>query len=156
MELLRIFRSKAHNYFGHYGKPAGTNPVEELSETSLAAGGGVPGDRFKQQVTFFAEETWLRLRAEIAPPGGERGPDVFRRNLLVRGADLNALVGREFQVQGLRFRGVEYCKPCFWMDQAFAPGTLDALNRWRAGGLRAEVLSGGTLRAAGQTAESRA
>lgn len=147
MELLKIFRSAGHIYFGHFGKPAGTTPVEELSAADLAPGGGIPGDRFKRQVTFFAEETWLRLRRELAPHG-YAGPEVFRRNLLVRGADLNALVGKEFELQGLRFRGLEYCKPCFWMDQAFAPGTLDALNAWRAGGLRAAVLTAGRLRAA--------
>ena len=43
------------------------------------------------------------------------------------------------------FEGAEYCKPCFWMDQAFAPGTLRWLQEWNAGGLRARVLQGGTL-----------
>jgi MOSC domain-containing protein YiiM len=156
MELLRIFRSRSHNYFGHYGQPPGTHPVEELTEAALAPGTGIPGDRFPRQVTFFAEETWLRLLEEVAPPGTALGPAVFRRNLLVRGGDLNKLVGREFEFQDLRFRGLEYCKPCFWMDQAFAPGTLDALNRWQAGGLRAEVLKGGTLRCSPQTADARA
>lgn len=148
MELLKIYRSAQHNYFGHYGRPAGTAPVEDLSETCLEPGGGIPGDRFTRQVTFFAEETWLRLRRELHPAGNARGPDVFRRNLLVRGADLNALLGAEFELQGLRFRGVEYCKPCFWMDQAFGPGTLAALNAWTAGGMRAVVVGGGRLQAA--------
>lgn len=146
MELLKIYRSRRHIYFGHYGRAAGTSPIEDLSEAALQPGGGIPGDRFLRQVTFFAEETWLRLRREIAPRGQDRGPDAFRRNLLVRGADLNALIGAEFELQGVRFRGLEYCKPCFWMDEAFAPGTLAALSAWQAGGLRAAVLTAGVLR----------
>jgi MOSC domain-containing protein YiiM len=70
---------------------------------------------------------------------------VFRRNIIVRGADLNALIGCDFEVQGVRFHGVEYCKPCVWMEEAFAPGTLDLLTAWKAGGLRASVLTDGWL-----------
>ena len=115
----------------------------------LVAGRGVEGDRYYKQegavgqVTFFAEETWLRLCRELGR--NDRQPDVFRRNVIVRGADLNALIGREFEVQGIRFRGIEHCKPCFWMEQAFAPGTLALLSEWKAGGLRASVLSDGWL-----------
>ncbi len=147
MELVRIYRSARHIYFGHYGRPAGAAQIESLVSAELAAEGGVPGDRFRRQVTFFAEETWRRLREELGGAAADRGPEVFRRNLLVRGADLNALIGREFELQGLRFHGIEYCKPCFWMDQAFAPGTLERLESWRAGGLRARVLTPGVLRA---------
>jgi MOSC domain-containing protein YiiM len=121
----------------------------EVPRVRLVAGLGVEGDRYsrregaKGQVTFFAEETWLRLCRELGR--ADREPDVFRRNVIVRGTDLNALIGRDFEVQGIRFRGVEHCKPCFWMEQAFAPGTLALLGEWQAGGLRAGVLSDGWL-----------
>jgi MOSC domain-containing protein YiiM len=148
MKIRALFWSAEHVYRGHHGMPAGTEPMVAVASVRLLAGKGIEGDRYsrlegaKGQVTFFAEETWERLRAEL---GAERGPDVFRRNILVREADLNSLVGREFEVQGARLRGVEYCKPCRWMDQAFAPGTFDRLVDWRAGGLRAAVLSDGVL-----------
>ena len=128
--------------------PAGTMPMTEASRVRLVAGAGVEGDRYsrlegaKGQVTFFAEETWLRLREEL---GADRQPDVFRRNVIVRGAELNDLVGRDFEVQGVRFHGVEYCKPCHWMEKAFAPGAFELLAKWNAGGLRASVLSDGWL-----------
>ena len=51
---------------------------------------------------------------------------------------------REFEIQGVRFRGHGEAKPCYWMNQAFAPGTQEALQG--QGGLRAEVLSDGCLR----------
>jgi len=149
MNIVRIYRSPEHVYSGHYGRPAGTVPMTEVSRVRLLAGRGVEGDRYSRrdgargQVTFFAEETWLRLCRELGRT--DLQPDVFRRNVIVRGTDLNTLIGREFEVQGIRFRGIEHCKPCFWMEQAFAPGTLALLSAWRAGGLRACVLSDGWL-----------
>jgi MOSC domain-containing protein YiiM len=128
----------------------------EVDRVQAVAGKGLAGDRYferpagqKGQVTFFAEETWERLRAELA---ADAEPDVFRRNVIVRGADLLSLVGKEFEVQGVRFEGTEHCRPCVWMDQAFGPGTLDRLARWEAGGLRAAVLTDGWLKAEGEPA----
>ena len=151
MIVTHLFVSPEHVYVGHFGKPSGKVPMAEVDKIEVVTGRGVRGDRYfaheeghKGQVTFFSEEAWLRLRKEVG--GADRGPGVFRRNVIVRGADLNALVGAEFEVQGVRFKGSEYCKPCFWMDEAFAPGTLKALAEWKAGGLRTRVLSDGCLR----------
>jgi MOSC domain-containing protein YiiM len=47
-------------------------------------------------------------------------------------------------LQGVRFAGVEECRPCYWMDQAVGPGA-DAWLRGR-GGLRARIVSDGPLR----------
>lgn len=152
MILSRIFLSAEHIYFGHHGRPPGTSPVREVVRARIRAGHGLDGDRFarepaghKGQVTFFREEAWRELQDKLGRP--DRGPEVFRRNLLVRGADLNALIGEEFELQGIRFRGSEYCKPCYWMDRAFASGALELLTSWRAGGLRARVLSDGWVQA---------
>ena len=60
------------------------------------------------------------------------------------GVDLNTLVGKEFEVQGVTFRGREECRPCYWMDQSFGPGAEAALRG--RGGLRAEILADGILR----------
>jgi MOSC domain-containing protein YiiM len=58
--------------------------------------------------------------------------------------DLNSLIGEEFAIQGVRFLGQEECKPCYWMDQAFAAGAEELLRG--RGGLRASILTNGTLR----------
>jgi MOSC domain-containing protein YiiM len=149
MEIVRLYHCPEHVYKGHMGMPPGTAPMTEAPRIRVFAGRGVEGDRYsklegaKGQVTFFAEETWLRLCDELGVT--DRPADVFRRNVVVRGADLNGLVGRDFEVQGVRFHGVEHCKPCFWMEQAFAPGTFALLDEWKAGGLRARVLSDGWI-----------
>jgi len=150
MEIVKLCLSPAHVYSGHFGRPAGTTPMRICAQLRIEAGRGIEGDRYHEspgghegQVTFFAEETWLRLRQSLGRR--DAGPEVFRRNVIVRGGDLNALIGEEFELQGVRFQGAAYCKPCFWMDQAFAPGTLAALTAWKAGGLRARALTGGGL-----------
>jgi len=150
LEIVGLYRSSKHNYIGHFGRAAGNEPMVALERAEFEAGCGIVGDRFHQadptragQVTFFSEETWLQLRQSLGRT--DCGPDVFRRNVLVRGADLNRLIGTIFEIGGVRFEGADYCRPCFWMDQAFAPGTLHLLNQWKAGGLRARVLTGGML-----------
>jgi MOSC domain-containing protein YiiM len=54
------------------------------------------------------------------------------------------LIGKEFEIQGVRFLGTEEASPCFWMDQAFGEGAEDALRG--KGGLRAKILDDGVLR----------
>jgi MOSC domain-containing protein YiiM len=153
MIVVQLYVCAEHVYTGHFGRAAGSAPMVPTDRAQVVAGRGIVGDRYfhrppdsKGQVTFFAEETWLRLCAELGR--SDLGPGVFRRNVVVRGAELRALIGAEFEIDGLRFHGAEYCKPCFWMDQAFSPGTLERLIAWQAGGLRARALSDGWLTAA--------
>jgi MOSC domain-containing protein YiiM len=64
--------------------------------------------------------------------------------VITRGVDLNELIGQDFEVQGVRFLGTEECRPCYWMDSAFAPGAHEFLKG--RGGLRARILNDGLLR----------
>lgn len=121
----------------------------ELEEVECVAGRGLAGDRFfgwkedyKGQVTFFAQEVHERLCARFGLNG--LTPSIYRRNIITQGADLNALIGREFEVQGVRFLGTEECRPCHWMDQALSPGAEEAMRG--NGGLRARILNDGVIR----------
>ncbi len=151
MIIERLFISPAHNYFGHHGQPAGTAEAVSLTEVELVAGKGICGDRFfdykedyKGQITFFTRENYERLCSELSVDPAAKGPEVFRRNVIVSGIDLNTLIGKPFTVQGIDFLGVCECTPCYWMDQAFAPGAEAALKG--NGGLRARILTSGVLR----------
>lgn len=150
LRVLRLFVSPAHNFYGHHGRPPGDAPTVEVPEVQLIAGQGIEGDRFfgykeryKGQITFFDEAVFGRLCGEFGVR--EKSPGVLRRNALTAGVDLNTLIGKEFEVQGVQFRGREECRPCYWMDTAFAPGAEAAMRGF--GGLRAEILTDGTLRA---------
>jgi len=149
MIVRHLYISAAHNYFGHHGQPAGTAPMVEVPSAELVAGKGLVGDRFfdwkkdyKGQVTFFALEVFESLCAQFEIR--DKAPWVLRRNIIVEGADLNALIGAEFDVQGVRFAGTAEAKPCYWMNSAFAEGAEAAMDG--RGGLRAKVLTDGVLR----------
>jgi len=148
-EILHLYISPGHNFFGHHEKPPGEHPLLEVAEIECVAGQGIRGDRFfgfkpdyKGQITFFAFETYLDLCRNLGIQ--EKPPAVFRRNVITRGADLNRLVDRDFEIQGVRFFGMSECSPCHWMNQAFGPGTENALRG--RGGLRARILTDGRLR----------
>lgn len=146
--LRHIYISPAHNFFGHHGGPPGKSPITEMAHIECVAGRGVRGDRFfdhrenyKGQITFFAFEVYELLCEALKV--FDKPPAVFRRNVITQGMDLNAFIGREFDLQGIRFRGTEECKPCYWMETAFAPGAEEFLRG--RGGLRAVILNDGKL-----------
>jgi MOSC domain-containing protein YiiM len=80
-------------------------------------------------------------------------PSQLRRNVIVRGIDLNSLLAAEFEVQGVRFSGAGECKPCYWMNNAIASGAEDFLKG--RGGLRARILTDGRLQAGVEALERR-
>ena len=149
MNIAALYISPGHNYVGHHGREPGAHPVVSVATVECLAGRGVAGDRFTDhkpdfagQITFFAGEVYDEICRELKV--ADRSPAVFRRNVLTRGADLNALIGVEFEVQGVRFAGMRECSPCYWMDRAFAPGA-EAWLKGR-GGLRARILTSGWLK----------
>jgi MOSC domain-containing protein YiiM len=148
-ELLNLFVSVGHNYMGQHGNPPGNYAPVELDQIECVAGKGITGDRYfghtvgyKGQITFFEEETYQDLCLQFGV--WDRGPEVFRRNAITRGICLNELIRVEFELQGVRFFGTEECRPCYWMNTAFAAGAEKAMKG--RGGLRAEIRSDGFLR----------
>ncbi len=152
VRIRHLYISPGHNYFGHHGKEPSEHPTVAVPEVHCVAGRGIEGDRFfgwkqnyRGEVTFFAIEAYDALCARLDV--WNRPPSVLRRNVVMEGADLNAWIGQEFELQGVRFLGTEEARPCFWMERAFAPGAEAALKGH--GGLRAKVLTGGVLRVKG-------
>jgi MOSC domain-containing protein YiiM len=149
IRITRLYTSRGHNFFGRHNKPAGDHPLIEHRGINCIAGQGIEGDRFfndqkhrSGQITFFAAEVFEEVCARLGITG--RHPGLTRRNVITAGVDLNTLIGQEFTLQGVRFLGVEECRPCYWMDQAIAPGAEFALRN--RGGLRAKILTDGRLR----------
>lgn len=147
--IRHLFISPGHNYFGNPKRRPGAHPTFDVNEVAVRAGQGLVGDRFfgkgetfDGHVTFLAWEVFALLQSEADTP--HPTPAALRRNVVIEGAPLNQLIGQEFAVDGVRFRGVKHCAPCRWMDDQVAPGAL-AFLRGR-GGLRAQVLSDGVLR----------
>lgn len=149
IRIEQLFISPGHNFVGHHGGPPGEHPLLAVPEVECVAGRGLRGDRYcererghKGQITFFSLEVFDRLRHELKLPNAL--PQATRRNCFVRGVDLNSLIGQQFEIQGVRFEGVEESRPCDWMNLALGPGARDWLKG--RGGLRCRILSDGVLR----------
>jgi MOSC domain-containing protein YiiM len=148
MRVCYLCISTGHNYVGHHGRPSGDHPILEVERIECVADRGIRGDRFfnykenfKGQVTFFSMEVLESLRRELGLPHAQ--PSATRRNVFLRGTDLNQWIGVEFEIQGVRFSGVEQCSPCYWMNSALGPGAEEWLKG--RGGLRARILTDGVL-----------
>jgi FdhD protein len=144
-----IWISPGHDFKGRHGLGRLDHGMTRVAEALCEAGLGIAGDRYhgkapgaKTQITFLARE----VADDMCRALGVANLDysVLRRNVLVSGVDLNALIGKTFFINGVLFEGVEECKPCYWMDEAVASGA----NAFLAGrgGLRCRILSSGTLR----------
>jgi MOSC domain-containing protein YiiM len=130
----------------------GGSPLEQDS-VEVVAGAGIRGDRYfdahdepGQNITFIEAE---EIEAFSKRTGADVKAFATGRNVVTRGVRLNELVGKVFEVGGLRFRGVELCEPCSIFAKSLATGTLPpaaVVKEWvRRAGLRSEALSSGTL-----------
>ena len=111
-------------------------PIELVAEVAAHAGRGLEGDRYHEgRGTFskpYANGHELTLvEAEALDELGFTPADA-RRNVVTRGIDLNALVGRRFRVGEVECIGRRLCEPCAHLER-LSPGTLRPLvHRARA------------------------
>ena len=148
MFIEQLFTSPGHNYYGHHGQLPDDFPLVAATSIECVAGRGIRGDRFfdyrddyKGQITFFSREVFADLESALGLT--TNSPGVLRRNVLVSGVELHDLIGADFELQGVQFRGTGPCAPCHWMDTAFAPGAEKFLAG--RGGLRARIMTDGRI-----------
>jgi MOSC domain-containing protein YiiM len=101
---------------------------------------GLDGE-YHDDLTLIAAEALEGLRADT---GIELSHEASRRNVLTRGVDLNALVGRRFAVGEVECEGMELAEPCRKLARNTHDGVLRGLVH--RGGLRAEIVAGGEIR----------
>jgi len=130
-------------------------PLTRLQETVLVAGKGIPGDRcYDEQGADPDKQITLIDEEKVAEFNRETGLDVVawqtRRNLVTRGVDLNALLGKQFMVGETLLEGVDLCQPCATLGGLFAteqvPSAKVVKTMVDRGGLRATIVHGGTIR----------
>ena len=129
-------------------------PMRSVSTAEALEGRGLLGDRYERGVGTFSNPrgrgydlTLVEAEAleELSAKGVELAPAEARRNLVVRGIALDDLIGRRFRVGEVECFGQRRCEPCAHLERLTRPGVLRGLVH--RGGLRADVLSGGNIRA---------
>ena len=137
-----------------YIAAAAQGPMQAVAEVVAIPGVGLDGDRYALKLgTFFKPEpdyelTLIEAEAiealhrdySIDLAAGEA-----RRNLVTRGVALNHLVGREFLIGAVRARGIRLCEPCEHLQRLTGKQVIKGLRH--RGGLRAQILTEGTIHA---------
>jgi len=128
-------------------------PMQSVQRVEAIPGAGLEGDRYAlKQGTFYKPEpdfelTLIEAEAieaikheyEVNMTAGDA-----RRNVVTRGVALNHLVGREFTIGDVKIRGIRLCEPCSHLQALTELPVIKALRH--RGGLRAQILSAGTIR----------
>jgi MOSC domain-containing protein YiiM len=142
---------------GIYITSTGGSPLHAVASANALAGQGLEGDRYfngagtftktrkhspDTEITLIESEALAALESEY---GIKLDPSHSRRNLLTRGIALNHLVNREFSIGDARLRGIKLCEPCGHLEKLTQDGVKKGLIH--RGGLRAQILVGGTVRA---------
>jgi MOSC domain-containing protein YiiM len=137
-----------------YLAPGAGQALSAVDQVRALVGRGLEGDRYAlglgsfsrwpgagRAVTLIAQEA---VEALLAETGLDVAQGRSRRNIVTRGVNLNALVGRSFRIGGARFRGDRLAEPCGYLERRIGPGLVTALRG--RGGLRADVLEEGIVR----------
>jgi MOSC domain-containing protein YiiM len=136
--------------------PVAAAPMISVMEIQAVTGKGLQGDRYfnklgtysndpgsGREVTLIEIEALEALRREYQV---ELEPDQSRRNIVTRNVALNHLVDKEFKIGTAIMRGTRLCEPCAHLERLSVKGSMRGLIH--RGGLRAEVVQSGTIRAA--------
>ena len=141
---------------GIYISEVKTGPMQPVVTATALPGRGLQGDRYAAKAgTFTPRSDRLRgydltlIESEVLervtfPDGSHLTAPEARRNLVTRGIDLNALVGREFTIGSVRALGQRLCEPCVHLQRLTRPGVIAGLVH--QGGLRADILTDGEIR----------
>jgi MOSC domain-containing protein YiiM len=129
-------------------------PMASAWRIAAHGGGGLEGDRYDtgsgefsgtpgagRGLTLIAAEAVEQ--ANKANPGLDLTAAETRRNVTVRGIDLNGLIGREFRIGSVRCRGIRQADPCAYLEGLLGKPVLTALVG--RGGLRADILEDGEI-----------
>ena len=132
--------------------PAANAALTRVAEAHAIAGSGFVGDRYAEGAGTFSgtgrgyQLTLIEAEALDAVRAGgiEVTWEEARRNVVSRGIRLNALVDRRFRIGEVECVGRRLAEPCSHLQLLSPAGVLRALVR--RGGLRADILGGGTVR----------
>jgi hypothetical protein len=127
--------------------PGAESPLVRVDSVVAIAGRGLEGDRYADgRGTFSGPGRGYELTLVDAETLEELDItwERARRNVVTRGASLNALAGRRFRLGAVECIGRRLAEPCAHLERVSGHGLLRPLVH--RGGLRADILVGGTVR----------
>jgi hypothetical protein len=145
-EIVELLASPVHRFEGRPADGPAPEPAGELvDEVHIRAGLGIVGDRYFGK-SAHREASITVIARESLPEGV--GLRQVRRNILLSGVDVDALVGRILVLDSgpgpVRLAVRRAANPCAWMDVTIGPGGWRALRG--RGGVRCVPLDDGVLR----------
>ncbi|MBY5934785.1 MOSC domain-containing protein [Tateyamaria omphalii] len=124
-------------------RPARGAELQVLDRVNITDN-GLDGDRGragKRAVTLMQAEHVPVISSCLGRT--DLGPEVFRRNILISGLNLNGLKAREVQIGSAIVRITTICAPCSLMERLIGHGAYAAMRGH--GGWCAEVVQPGTV-----------
>ena len=129
-------------------------PMESFPDAIAIKGRGLVGDRYSAGAGSYNQNrpghrqvTLINARFVV---GSGFSYEQTRRNIATWGVELMDLIGREFQIDDVTFRGIRYCDPCR-VPNKLTPNLRDFKTAFQdRGGLVAEILSDGLIRVGGK------
>ena len=128
--------------------------MNSITNARAEVGTGLEGDRYFNKAGTYSNDpgsgrdiTLIEIEAIEALRRDyqiELDPSQARRNIVTQGVALNHLVDREFKIGDVILRGTRLCDPCSHLEKLTRKGVMRGLIH--RGGLRAEIISDGTLR----------
>lgn len=149
VEILQLLVSPEHRLTGRPGDGVPELPGTDLVTTAeVRAGLGIVGDRYFNHPAHRTASITLMAVERLPQPGPEE-TDLLRtrRNVLLRGVDIDAYIGSTVFLDcgtgpvELEVRSA--ARPCAWMDVTVGPGAQRALRG--GGGVRCRPLTDGIL-----------
>ncbi len=129
-------------------------PMKTVTQVKAVAGQGLVGDRYANKLGIYSNSpgsgrdvTLIEIEAIDALRRDYQialDPSLARRNIVTRGLALNHLVEKQFKIGAIILRGTRLCEPCMHLERLSSTGAMRGLIH--RGGLRAEILTGGTIR----------
>ena len=126
--------------------PAAEAPMTRVESVAAVAGHGLEGDRYRDgRGTFGSKGQGYELTLVDAGSLEALGIEWerSRRNVVTRGLDLNALLGRRFAIGEVECVARRPAEPCAHLERVEGTGLLRPLVH-RAG-IRADILRGGSI-----------
>ncbi len=122
--------------------------MEDIYTITTIAGKGIVGDRYFSEDNDNNHQLTLIESENIDFYNKNSDQEIsyidFRRNIITKGIELNALIGKELQIGSTKIKVHKLCEPCLELQNKLQQ-TNFVKNLTHRSGLRCEILTSGLI-----------